>query len=117
MGYIKRTGATGWSDAQGQCQASGDLGLATIASLSENSVVQTLLAGMEVYIGLSDTATEGTYLWTDGSSPTYTNWATGQPKPGTGATQDCVKMKLDGTWDDVGCNKSTFDFICEKMAS
>ena len=65
---------------------------------------------------------KGTFLWNDGSTTSaYTNWAADQPSAtgaAAAANQDCVKIKTDGTWDDVGCNKAApFSFICEKAAT
>merc|ERR1712071_200691 len=116
--YIVRTGQTSWSNANSICTSNGDKGLAVITSATQNTAVAGLAASTGTWAGLSDTVTEGTFLWNDGSTPAYTNWATGQPsaadaKPA--ANQDCVKIKTDGTWDDVGCNKkSPFNFIIER---
>merc|ERR1719285_1210597 len=110
-GYTKRTGAAGWADASNKCLAAGDQRLAVIENDAQNTAVQGL---GEAYIGLSDTATEGTFLWTDGTALGYSKWLAGQPNPATSANQDCVKMRPDGTWQAVGCNKNPFDFICER---
>merc|ERR1711874_102976 len=115
--YIARTGQTGWADANNLCLANGDLRLATITSSTQNDAVKTLAAAKDAYIGLSDTATEGTFLWNDGSTTAaYSNPSTNFNQAATSANQDCVKIKADGTWDDIGCHKGTADvnFICEK---
>merc|ERR1719228_1143954 len=110
--YIKRTAAAGWQDASNACLRFGDERLAVISSDSQNTAV----AGLgEAYIGLSDRATEGTFLWTDGTNPGgYSKWMAGQPNPATATNQDCVKMRPDGTWQAVGCNKNPFDYVCER---
>jgi len=123
--YILRTGQSSWSDASARCMAAGDQRLATITSSTQQTAVASLTSGQQAYIGLSDSATEGTFLWTDGSSlgtGLSPNWASNQPATSgstAAANQDCVKMKTDGTWDDVGCNKNTatdgFGFVCERL--
>ena len=37
------------------------------------------LATSNYWIGLSDTQTEGTFLWINGQVPVYTNWSPGEP--------------------------------------
>merc|ERR1711928_274045 len=82
--YILRSGQTSWSDASALCRSNGDDRLAVITSANQNTAVQGLIGSTNAYIGLSDTATEGTFLWTDGSTASsYSNWISGQP-----ATQD-----------------------------
>lgn len=62
-----------------------------------------------------------TWLWTDGSAMSYTNFISGQPK--TQNNQDCVNMRAAGTtagkWAHIGCSKSTsadgIQFACERL--
>lgn len=53
-----------------------------------------------LWIGLSDVAEEGIFIWVNGEIPTYTNWSSGEPNNDYG-TQHYGHMYLDGTWDDV----------------
>merc|ERR1719341_866736 len=76
--YILRSGQTSWADASALCRSNGDDRLAVITSANQNTAVQGLIGSTNAYIGLSDTATEGTFLWTDGSSTSsYSNWISG----------------------------------------
>merc|ERR1712243_410629 len=93
--FILRKGQTSWSDANTRCQNEGDTGLA-------------------------DSATEMTWLWTDGSSMSYSpGWINNQPA--TQTNQNCVVMRDKGAnigkWQHVGCDKSVSDninFVCER---
>jgi hypothetical protein len=62
------------------------------------------------WLDLTDAATEGTFLTSLESAPTWTHWADGEPNDSGGA-QDCGLVRADGTWDDVGCEGKQ-DFAC-----
>ena len=65
----------------------------------------------QYWIGLSDTAVEGTYVWTDGLEATYTDWGNG--KPSAGNTEDCVRLMSGfGVWNDDYCRRKRA-YICE----
>merc|ERR1712243_340268 len=91
-------GQSSWSDANTRCQNEGDVSLAKITSANENTAVQTVVTGAsgKAYIGLTDSATEMTWLWTDGSSMSYSpGWINNQPA--TQTNQNCVVMRDKGT--------------------
>ena len=58
----------------------------------------------DIWIGISDKQTEGTWRDVDGNVVPYSNWASGQPNGGS--SDNCVIMKVDGLWDDVACVES-----------
>jgi len=112
---------TNWDTASTNCQAKSAK-LASIENACEQQTVAAL-ATKDVWIGGSDKATEGTWIWPSGTefyknkapvSGIYTNLATAFENTGQ-ENQDCTQIKTDGKWDDIVC--TTFkDYICEKAA-
>ncbi|XP_078607085.1 uncharacterized protein LOC144879470 [Branchiostoma floridae x Branchiostoma japonicum] len=74
---------------------------------------------LRYWIGLSDVQEEGTFVWTDGTELTasdYTHWRPGNPDNAVvGDGEDCVEIRqeLDYMWNDVDCRKKRH-FVCEK---
>lgn len=101
--------------------------LVTITSAGENDFVENLIAN-SVWIGLTDTASEGNFVWVNGETFSYENWATLEPNDGgiTGSTEDCVilckdcgTLNTDGRWHDIRCVNTSAStaargFVCEK---
>lgn len=110
---------TTWSLAQADCVARGG-SLAAISSAAENGIVTGLPTTPatlpDVWIGLTDTAVEGTFTWVTGEALAYTNWRTGEPNNGgtSGMQEDCAVLEADtaGTWDDRPCGRQ-YPYICE----
>jgi len=121
--YIVRKGQSSWSDAATRCTNEGDLRLAVITTANQNTAVQTAItqqASGKAFIGLTDSASEGTWVWTDGSSYSYNpGWVSNHPT--TNTAQNCVVMRDSGNnagkWQHVACSKSANDninFVCER---
>ncbi|MCX6880141.1 MAG: SUMF1/EgtB/PvdO family nonheme iron enzyme [Verrucomicrobia bacterium] len=83
--------------------------LVTINDSSENDWVLNTFSrfgssAKTLWIGLHDSATEGTFAWTSGQSAEFRNWATGEPSAGS-AGEDYVHLyELDrgasaGKWN------------------
>ena len=68
-----------------------------------------LLADIEYWIGLSDFASEGTWVWQDSHKHAeYTNWAPGEPN-NSGSNEHCALKTFQGQypgWTDYICDNS-----------
>ena len=104
-----------WTSAESYCD-SYDYHLATIDDASEDSWLDSTAdsySTLKWWFGLNDISREGTFVWSDGSTSTYTNWKSGEPN-NAGGNEDCAQINryTDGTWNDEPCS-SAFYFICE----
>ena len=83
--------------------------LAEILSPEENSSLKQLSIGFTYWIGLTDSAVEGQFVWQHSSKPlNWSNWADNQPDDNDG-DEDCVVVTgLPGQqqWNDEACTFS-----------
>ncbi len=92
--------------------------MASILDATENSFVASLMGSMGsgfAFLGYTDTAVEGTFVWSDGSSSTYENWTAGEPNDSSGNI-DCTAIQgnLSYEWNDTFCSLTTIDFTCSR---
>jgi hypothetical protein len=79
--------------------------LATVRNLEENSWIVSTFAPLSktnnLFIGLSDHASEGSFTWVSGETNAFRNWDSGEPNNANG-NEDYTEIMIDtGKWNDV----------------
>ena len=99
--YLLTDGTLTWSQAEAYAQSLGGH-LATVNDAGENEWVRTTFSNVwgNLWIGLSDSAQEDTWIWASGQAVSYTNWASGRPYSGSN-DYDYAFMDSTGKWSDV----------------
>jgi cysteine-rich repeat protein len=86
------------------CTASGGY-LVTITSDEEQSIVDAVMdATQQLWIGATDAALEGTFVWGTGETFAFTHFAEHQPDGA--AAENCLYANADGEWGDASCTAS-----------
>jgi len=111
-------------DAKAACAAM-NAHLAYLKSAAVDTFAEGFVGTTNTWIGLTDRATEGTFVWDDGSALVFTNWHATEPNNGgTGATyqEDCTIIagaRVDKQWDDRPCDATevstsgNFAYLCQ----
>ena len=106
--YTTGTPDLSWTAAEAEARAMGGR-LVQIDSAAENAfVLSTFGDGLRsIQIGLSDVATEGSWVTTDGDPAPYENWLPGEPN--NAGNQDYARIAAyNGQWDDGGDAERAF---------
>ena len=102
-----------WEEARQNAIALGGY-LLTINSEAENNFVVNNIGDNykwdDYWIGFSDTAEEGTFVWANGSDSTYTNWYDGEPN-NAGDEDVVVFSGYSGRWNDLPKQDGRFYII------
>ena len=122
--YKMFTSPKTWENAKKECEKR-HARLVKVESLEENDFIKTKIlptdTNDEYWIGVSDSASENDWIWTDGTqlgSDGYKNWGDKQPD-NRKKKHNCVLMQIrksnpdhNGKWHDQRCSKER-KFICE----
>lgn len=104
------------------CRGFGPTGhLAMIKSAAASAIIIRLIGTSEAFLGGSDEAVEGTFVWDDGTPFQLTNWNPGEPND-AGGNEDCVEIigAAAGKWNDVPCAPTAtnglgeYPFVCQR---
>ncbi|XP_048586204.1 neurocan core protein-like [Nematostella vectensis] len=99
-----------WTDASRYCQNIGG-NLTSIHSAKENDFVSGLGEGNAYWIGLNDLKNEKAFVWSDGTSVDFTQWAFKKPSD-NGKDKDCTYLfNQSKTWIDFSVANS-YPFVC-----
>ncbi len=101
--YALSNSSATWVNAEAACVAAGGH-LVSIANAAENSFVVSISGGNTVFIGFTDQAVEGTFVWSSGESVTYTNWNAGEPNNSN--NEDYTEFNASGGWNDINSTTS-----------
>ncbi|XP_036372269.1 CD209 antigen-like protein A [Megalops cyprinoides] len=113
--YYVSTEKKSWSDSRQDCRERG-ADLVIITSREEQEFINSLSS--RVWIGLTDSETEGTWKWVDGTRLTTEYWMSGEPNDADSG-EDCAENlvtadKVTG-WNDMPCSDKQ-KWICERSA-
>lgn len=110
--YRNETTGRNWGAQRDRCVSNGS-DLITISSAVENSWLRFVGGiGNDFWLGINDIDAEGTFVWSSGQNPGFTNWADGEPN-NFANNEDCSAfIDGDGQWNDVRCGASV-RAICE----
>ncbi|XP_050977581.1 CD209 antigen-like protein 2 [Labeo rohita] len=97
-----------WADSRQDCLQRG-ADLIIVNDKEEQEYITMVTSGNIVWIGLTDSDTEGVWKWVDGSTLTTGFWNPVEPNNKTG-NEDCAVSYFH--WADYPCN-FTFVWICE----
>jgi hypothetical protein len=137
--FVYFTTAKNWADARTACQGIPGADLAIVTSKEQNDVIGSLIGtapdpASTVFIGGTDAATEGTWLWVDNTQfwmggpagtagNAFANFKSTQPNDGNGLfAEDCLVIRGDSTdlWFDRPCadegataSPGLYGYICQ----
>ncbi|XP_070289186.1 pulmonary surfactant-associated protein D-like isoform X2 [Myotis yumanensis] len=102
-----------FQEAQQVCaQAGGQL--PSPRSAAENEALKQLVEIENkgaAFLSMTDSQTEGKFIYPGGESLVYSNWASGEPN-NYRDNEDCAEMYTNGQWNDGPCEEKRL-VICE----
>jgi len=102
-----------WNDAKTECVAKSGI-LATIHSREEWTFVKGILTSSgadNVWLGAE--RTEDTWVWTDGSPVTYTDWDLGSPSDDSQNCLAAYSSYNNWQWYNVLCSYPNLHAVCK----
>ena len=97
--YSQINGSFTWTAAKADAESRGGY-LATITSAEEASRVLAVVSQSDLWLGGTDSASEGSWSWVTGETWSFSSWETGQPD-NAGSNEDYLELKSTGDWNDL----------------
>ncbi|MHA2254309.1 MAG: lectin-like protein, partial [Candidatus Kariarchaeaceae archaeon] len=107
--YLLITAGKNFNDAKADCEARGGH-LVTIEDIAENNFVSSIAGSNRIWLGLTDSASEGTWKWITGESYGFSRWNSGEPN--NAGNEDFVEMYSNGYWNDLHSGHVR-TYVCE----
>ena len=114
--FYKIYGAKNYGAAKAQCESDAAF-LAIPRSEAQNDFIAGLIPNDDIWIGINDIASEGSFVAVDGRAISWTKWDTGEPNANDGS-EDAVEirqnnpfMKIPKSWNDANVDESK-KFVC-----
>jgi Lectin C-type domain len=101
--YRAITTAGTWAAHRDTCIAEGGY-LVEPNNAAELAAVNMLAGAVEIWVGISDLMTEGTFRTGRDAAATFLPWEAGQPDDAPQGGADCVRSSAAGTYADDRCN-------------
>jgi hypothetical protein len=103
--FLLFTETTTYAQAKLACEAiAAHLAVLTTAEL--DTVAEAFVGTLDTWIGLDDLATEGTFVWVDGTPLAFANFHAGEPNNSGTDGEDCAVIagqRVGKQWDDRPC--------------
>ena len=96
--YSQINGSLSWTAAKADAESRGGY-LATITSAEEANRVMAVVSQPALWLGGSDSASEGSWAWVTGETWSFSSWNTGQPDNSN--NEDYLELKSTGDWNDL----------------
>ncbi|XP_051829791.1 pulmonary surfactant-associated protein D-like [Antechinus flavipes] len=110
---FKTSGFKGnFDEAMKSCKTAGGI-VASPRNKAENKAVQEIVSTYKelAFLGMTDTKTEGKFIYPTGEPLGYSNWNSGEPN-NKGGGENCIEIFSDGKWNDKPCEEPHL-IICE----
>jgi hypothetical protein len=111
-----------FANADDACIAFGSR-LAILNTAERDAAAKALIGTADVWLGLTDQAVEGVFVWVDGTPLVFENFADTEPNNANGSfEEDCTMYSgVRGGWDDrpcsnavpnIGATPTEYPFLC-----
>jgi hypothetical protein len=117
--YRQVTTGQRWALAERDCESDGghlvviddEVENEWVRAFAESSVTNSASTNQLAWLGLGDSAEEGTFVWVTGAPLSLALWAATEPND-LYDDEDCVEIRASGAWNDDRCD-AALSYVCE----